>query len=264
MAAEPIPISSARKPFRRDGLGYVWELTDQAVEVRADYLHLRNTEIHAQVAVTLRGRHLHMANFNLSSTSSRKTLRIELRAQTEGHDLPWDRIVEQFCVGVLTAEREGESVQRAGRAERRRLAYLIDNLVIQGKTNMLFAPGGSGKGMVSVGLCAGVAARRAIGDLTVMTATPIYFDWEDDFETFEDRLNSVATGMGVDVPDVAYKRMRGWQRIVSTRWPARAQRSMRTSASSTPSARPAARCQRRRGGTRSRTGCSMRSTSSLI
>jgi hypothetical protein len=42
-----------------------------------------------------------------------------------------------------------------------------------------------------------------------MEAAPFYFDWEDDFATFEDRLNGVARGFGVAVPRIPYRRMRG-------------------------------------------------------
>jgi hypothetical protein len=211
VTAEPISIATARKPFRRDGMGWLWDLSDRGVVLRADYLAVRSDELHGEVRVTLHGRHLHLARFNLSSTSSRSTLAKALAAQTSDPALKWDRIVEQFSVGVLEAERQGESTRYTSSAPKRRLQYLIDRLVIRGKTNMLFAPGGSGKGFLTVGLCAGVACRRGLGDLQVLAdgATPFYFDWEDDFETFEDRLNTVARGMEVEVPRIAYKRMRG-------------------------------------------------------
>jgi hypothetical protein len=211
VTAEPISITTARKLFRRDGMGWLWEIPDRNVVLRADYLGVRSDELHGEVRVTLGGRHLHLARFNLSSTSSRGTLAKALAAQTNDPAIRWDRIVEQFSVGVLEAERQGESTRYTSTAAKRRLQYLIDRMVIRGKTNMLFAPGGSGKGFLTVGLCAGVACNRGLGDLQVLAdgATPFYFDWEDDFETFEDRLNTVARGMEVEVPRIAYKRMRG-------------------------------------------------------
>lgn len=209
MTAEPISIATARKPFRRDGMGWLWEIADRNIILRVDYLAARSDEFYGEVRVTLNGRHLHLARFNLSSTTSRGTLARALAAQTNDPGLKWERIVEQFSVGVLEAERQGEPTRYTSSAPQRRLQYLIDRMVIRGKTNMLFAPGGSGKGFLTVGLCAAVSAHVGIGNLEVGAATPFYFDWEDDFETFEDRLNTVARGMGVEVPHIAYKRMRG-------------------------------------------------------
>jgi hypothetical protein len=213
VTAEPIAIADAeerRRVFRRDGMGYVWDVpTEQQLQFRADYFSGRAEEIHAEIAVTRMGKHLHLARFNLSSTTSRKTLEKSLVAQTTGLDINWGDLVEGFCVGVLRMERRGEQTRYTQPAERRQLVYLVDHLVLQNKTNMLFAPGGSGKGYLSVAVCCGVAARRGFADLNVMGGVPFYFDWEDDFDTFQDRLNAVANGLGVEVPRIAHRRMRG-------------------------------------------------------
>lgn len=209
LAVEPTPISAGRKPFHRDGMGWTWHVDAHGLELRVDYISSRSDEMYGEIRVTRNGKHLHLARFNLSSTTSRKTLVGALQGQTVGLDVPWTQIVEQFCVGVLQHEREGEQTRYTAEAPQRRLQYLVDRLVIRGKSNMLFAPGGSGKGYLCVGLCCAVATGRGLADLSVMAANPFYFDWEDDFDTFEDRLNAVARGFGVGVPSVPYRRMRG-------------------------------------------------------
>lgn len=190
-------------------MGYVWSVTEHGVELHADYLSARSEEMHAELTVTRGGKHLHLARFNLTSTTSRASLAKALDKVTEGLDIPWPRLIEQFSVAILRKEREGEPTRYTAAAARRPLFYLIDPLVIKGKTNMLFAPGGSGKGYLCVAICCAVALQRPIGELAFRPAKPFYFDWEDDFETFEDRLNSVARGMGKDVPRIPYRRMRG-------------------------------------------------------
>lgn len=207
MVAEPIEIGTARKPFRRDGMGWLWDVPNTAVRFRVDYLGVRADELYGEIRVTLDDHHLHLARFNLSSTHSRETLVRALSRTTQ--TINWARYVEQFCVGVLERERAGSATQYTSEAPKRRLQYLVDKLIIRNKTNMLFAPGGSGKGFLTVGLCCAVSTRRGLADLCAMEATPFYFDWEDDFETFEDRMNTVARGMNVNVPHVAYRRMRG-------------------------------------------------------
>lgn len=207
MLAEPIALATKR-PFRRDGMGWLWE-AGQGLTLRVDYLTARSDELYGEIRVMRNESHLHMARFNLSSTTSRATLVRALETQTRGMEIPWGRLVEQFCVGVLERERAGGETRYASAAPQRRMQYLIDHLVIRGKTNMLFAPGGSGKGFLTVGLCCAVMSQMGLAHLTTMEAKPFYFDWEDDFETFEDRLNMVARGFGVDVPAVPYRRMRG-------------------------------------------------------
>jgi hypothetical protein len=192
-------------------MGYVWELPDESLTLHADYIGSRSEEVHAELRVLRNGKHLHLARFNLTSSQSRGSLAKSLSEQTSGITSleRWKQLLEQFSVGILQKERAGEPTRYTAAAERRRLTYLVDHLIIKGKTNMLFAPGGSGKGYLCVGLCCAVASRLSLGDLTVMEGRPFYFDWEDDFETFEDRLNRVAFGLGVDVPRMPYRRMRG-------------------------------------------------------
>lgn len=218
MTAEPIQLAEAaaqRKAFRRDGLGHVWDVADHDVQLRADYLSAKSEEVHAEIAVTRRGRHLHLARFNLSSSASRASLAKTLAGVTNGLEIPWPKLVENFCVSVLRTERQGEPTRYAQKADRRNLKYLVEPFIIEAKSNMLFAPGGSGKGMTCVGVSCAVAANLdseinvQLAGLGVLGGRPFYFDWEEDFETFEDRLNAVAGGLGIDVPQIPYRRMRG-------------------------------------------------------
>lgn len=207
--AEPVSISTVRKPFRADGMGWLWESQD-GITLRVDYISDRSGEMYGEIRVTRNGKHLHLARFNLSSTTSRKTLVGALETQTRGLEIRWTEIVERFCVGVLEASRAGEQTRYTTQlSDRRRIQYLVDRLIIKGKSNMLFAPGGAGKGYLCVGICCALGAHQGIGELSVMPARPFYFDWEDDFDTYEDRLNAVARGFGVDVPSLPYRRMRG-------------------------------------------------------
>jgi len=48
-----------------------------------------------------------------------------------------------------------------------------------------------------------------VAGLSVMPMRPIYFDWEDDFQTFQQRANVIANGLGIDPPDIPYVKMRG-------------------------------------------------------
>lgn len=201
-AAEP-----AVRPFRRVGMGYVWELADHHVTVRADRLAHRSYELTAEVEIQINGKHLHLARHNLSSTASRASLVKALSGRVA--TVPWEKVIEQFCVGVIKKEREGEAVQHARPTAVRQTRYLVEKLAIQGKPCMVYGPGGGAKGYLAVATCVGVMAGHGVGPLSVMRATPLYLDWEDDYATFSERVTRVANGWGIDVPAVPYRRMRG-------------------------------------------------------
>lgn len=214
MVAEPIvlptdllAVEPTAKAFRRDGMGYLWERPD-GVLLRVDYLGLRNEELTGEIEVQVNGKHLHLARFNLSSTTARGSLVRVLSGRTASR-FNWDQILEQFCVGVIRGERRGEPTQRTFDAPLERTPYLLEHLIQKGKANMLFGPGGAGKGYISVAACVGMTLRRGVGPLTVLPATPFYFDWEDDFATFNGRVKRVCNGLGVAVPDISYRRMHG-------------------------------------------------------
>ncbi len=195
--------------MRRRGLGYEWALpSPHAVSLRVDYLRQRGTEFSGEFEVLAGTRLLHSAVHNLSSTQSRDAL---IRALTHRRSsVEWERYVEGFCAAVIRAEREGEPLRYMGQNPITPARYVIDQLVQEGKPNLLFGPGGGGKGYLAVLTCVLVQVGRALSDdLTVQKATPIYFDWEDDAETFNDRVRRVCNGLGVAPVRIAYKRMKG-------------------------------------------------------
>jgi hypothetical protein len=208
---EPIefPVDTRRK-VGRDGLGYIWQLDDPPVEFHVDYLDGRGQMLNGEVSVKWKDSPLAMATMNLSSIRERQELVRYLDEQTPVAEVPWGRLLNRFCVAVLIREREGSPTQYPEETDAREpITYMVDKLAIKGKTNSLFAPGGSGKGFLSVAVCCAVAAKCGLADMTTLPAHPGYLDWEDDFRTFNDRLNSVARGMNVALPRIPYRRMRG-------------------------------------------------------
>lgn len=222
MANAPIPIAS-RQPghILREALGWVWEPPEsQGIRLAVDGLEYRGRELHGEVEVTLCGEHLHLATYNLSQERSRRDLITALTSKTSlpgeermGSRWPWARLIEQFCSGVIKKEREGEALAFTTKVPARPKEYVVDYLALKGKTNLLIAPGGHGKGIVAVALTVSVAGARGVGgdngQITVQKATPIYFDWEDQLSDYEDRVNSYCRGLGIDVPSMAYQRMHG-------------------------------------------------------
>lgn len=201
-------------PVHRVGLGYSWEIPEHHVLVNLDYLGARGREMAGEFEFTYGGKHLLQGIHSLNSTQSRAALVRALSDRTNGV-VPWDRIVAAFCAAVMRKEREGQPTQYTQDAPIPQTSYLIDRLVQEAKPNLLYGPGGGGKGYLAIATCVAVlTGKHGIGPLTVKKATPFYFDWEDDFETFNARVKRVATGLDIEVPKMAYRRMRG---IVSDR-----------------------------------------------
>jgi hypothetical protein len=209
---------STKQPgqIQREGIGWTWQPPEfPSVMFSVDGLEYRGRELHGEIQVTVNEKHVHMTMCNLSTSRSRWDLSNALvratstRGDTESSPWPWARLVEQFCVGVLVKEREGEALAFTQRVDSRRREFLVDHLVMKEKTNLLIAPGGHGKGIIAVALTLGTAAGRGVGRLTVQRAKPIYFDWEDQLSDYEERVNMLCRAQNIEVPPIAYQRMHG-------------------------------------------------------
>jgi len=211
VAADPIQFPGVGF-VERDGLGYVWSPAGQPkIRFHADYLTGASTSLAAEVTITYDDNHLHMATVNLSSTRERNSVIDFLNTGASGAmNVNWSPMVEQFCVAILKREREGSPTKYPEPTETRLpTVYSVDKLVIQNATNSIYAPGGSGKGYLIVGISCALMSQRGVGDLTTLPGKPFYLDWEDNWETFNDRLNAVARGMNTPLPRVPWRKMRG-------------------------------------------------------
>lgn len=192
----------------RDGMGYIWEIPEHSVSIRIDYLAPKGRELSGEFEIRHNDKFLLQGIHSLNSTESRDRLTQALSKRTNGV-VPWDRLLTLFCAAVMRKEREGEATQYTVAAPIPPISYLIDRIVQEHKPNLLFGPGGSGKGILAIATCIAVASARGIGPLTVKPAVPYYFDWEDDFETFNSRVMRICTGLDIPVPHIPYRRMHG-------------------------------------------------------
>lgn len=203
--------------FARSGLGYVAGWDQGGVEVRIDHLRRRSGELGGELSVAAaavpwdRGQ-LHRAAFNVSSTTARdrlaKTLAERSRGATteKGVGLPWDMMLEQFCSAVLSAEQEGSPIVRIGNLPPRPAeGYLVDPILVDGRTTILYAAGGTGKSYLAVLLAVAVASGKHILGWGVQRTKVLYLDWETDSFDLDDRVKRVATGLGIAAPEILYR-----------------------------------------------------------
>jgi hypothetical protein len=87
--------------------------------------------------------------------------------------------------------------------------YLIERLLAAGVTNILYAPGGTGKSLLALRMAVSVAAGLSLMALRVTDKGPVlYLDWEDTQETMLRRYRAVCNGLSVPIhPDIHYINM---------------------------------------------------------
>lgn len=222
--AEPPPLeivsaTPTPKPFRRDGMGYLYEPCDadgvpKGVRLKADFISRRSGDVSAEIVVEcfLPGvpTHLHQGRLNLAGTNGKRDL---ARALTEQADIfNWRVLLEEFCVAILRAERQGEPFTKVGPAgtivQRH---FLVERLLPAGRPTLMYGPWASGKGWISVGLCVAVAAGLGFAGLGVQQGPTLYLDWEDEQDVFDERVWMICRGLGLSEPppNMHYRACRG-------------------------------------------------------
>jgi len=216
-----LPVVEEPKPFRREGLGYVFEPTDEAgasrgVRLRADYLKRRGDDFVVELVVESllpgTGGLLHQGKHNLGSmTSNRDLAKYLSESITVLPAMSWRTLLLEFCASVLAAERKGQPFLKVGRlaGKATKQRYLIEPLLAEGKFNMLYGPGGAGKGNIAVwsAVVVQAGAGEACG-MRVQQCNVLYLDWEDDELTLNGRVQAIARGLDIEPPEIHYRACR--------------------------------------------------------
>lgn len=202
---------STEMRFGRSGLGYVGLWSKGGIQMSIDHLRRSRGELHGEMivesAVVARGRgHLHRASFNLSSSTSRKTLAKLLEERSSPQTFPWLDHLEEFCTAVLDAERKGTPLTAVGNLPAREAeSYLIDPLLPARKTTIVYAAGGTGKSYLAVLASVMVALGHSSLGWRVTRGPVLYLDWETDEYEVDERIKRVAAGLGVKAPEILYR-----------------------------------------------------------
>src|SRR4029453_2145097 len=85
---------------------------------------------------------------------------------------------------------------------------LLPRMLYEGEPTALIADGDTGKSLVGITFAAAVQSSAALPGLRPVRAVPAaYLDWETGQATLDERLGQVAAGLGIDPPEILYKRM---------------------------------------------------------
>lgn len=212
---EPISIESLalpKKPFRREGLGYVFDPDGAAVRLRADYIHQSRDDMKAEIVVesTLPGVAQHVLRTTMNLLVDARLL--ELSKQLEiaiPNQVKWLPIVRSFAEAVIRSERAGEPFMMVGqRPMRLRPPERVERILVEGKDTLLYGPGGAGKGYLAAGMAVCVQAGIDFAGLSAQQGNVLYLDWEDDPDELDERIKEVSRGFGIEPPNIHYRWMR--------------------------------------------------------
>ena len=139
--------------------------------------------------------HIHQARFNLTSTTSRKTLQKLCEERLE--EIPWHQLIEIASVTVMRKSREGEpTVQLSQVDHQSKLQYRINPLFPEGMMSLMYGPGGIGKSYFALWLAAMVDSGLSPPNtnLEVEPGNVLYLDYEEDKEALARRYSQIMAG----------------------------------------------------------------------
>lgn len=206
-----------RWSFSRVGLSYRVVAEEIESEIIASHLKRSGDGTHADIRVitnlegvkTGKNGLLHAARFNLTSSTTRKSLAKLLEERTQGHDMDWYDGLEMLCQQIMEAESVGQPYEELGfKQEKQRQKYALDPLVPANVASLLYGPGGSGKSILALGLALSVKMGREIvpGIAPALKGNVLYLDWETDAAVINERLLDICSGLGVEPVGVIYRR----------------------------------------------------------
>lgn len=210
-------MGDERWRFERVGLGYRVVAEDLQTEIRVTRLKRSSGELHGEVRVTtnLAGVKtvngvLHLARFNLSSTTTRERLAKTLEKRTPGFDFDWWDGLEHLCQHTMLSEATGQPYLEVGQnpVVRSATPYLLDPVVPRNVATLMYGPGMSGKSVFALALA--LSVRTGISYIPGIEVADmgnvLYLDWETDAPVINERARLLANGLGQEPPKIVYRR----------------------------------------------------------
>ncbi len=207
------------KPLRREGLSYVYEPPELGIRLRLDYVVTSGASPRGELSIEKLkgpGRHIYSGAFAFGNIRDRVSMANYLTERTResvGRSVNWLEIVEIFSSSVLKLERQGSAWHKTGGAyaprthKPPRISKLLPN---DGRGTIWYGPAGTGKGWLAVYAAVCMTLGRPVLSCEVPSPLRVaYLDWEDDQDTFDDRVTAICNGLDVEIPELHYRQMKG-------------------------------------------------------
>lgn len=131
----------------------------------------------------------------------RSVLPVLEKAVKNGPD--WQQVLTEVFQEVIDTHRRGPELRPVNVEVKSSAKYLVKPLVAASGATVIAAMGGTGKGWYAVGLALTVCTGRSVflGAKPLETLPVVYFDYEDSWEYFIERVTAACVPHGVPVPD---------------------------------------------------------------
>jgi hypothetical protein len=200
--------------FTQRGLSFLYEPADAPITMHFSRLADHKDETDAEVLVArLDGTTLVRRRLNLLGASGvPKTLIDVLEGAQLGVDSDlWVPLITRGFESVLSAHRNGLVLQTTTTDYDRPdpIEWLCDGLVMRDRMNCWLGAASTGKSTLAKMLCVAHATGQPFIDKTAGVGTPLYLDWEDDFNDFRRVAWDMCHALGVQTPVMHWINMRG-------------------------------------------------------
>lgn len=208
-------LSVVGPPFYREGTGWVYEPPRLPIRLRFDYVEVNGIEGRAQLRVESLEINDTITSFSTNLASERNRdgyAKAIAKRACLGEPGQLDEIqvaLERSFMRVMEAAREPLETYVTDGVRRKppRVRWLVDGLIMAGTINCLLAAPETGKSTQGLGIGVAHAAGCGIFGRTIAKGVTYVLDWEGDRDTFEERYQKIAAGLGVDPPaGIIYER----------------------------------------------------------
>ena len=158
--------------------------------------------------VDLSNSHIITQRQNMSSARSKTEIAKILKARLDTPD--WDSIIEYVCVKSMRKHREGHPLVKIGKLPpRKEVPYLLHPLIRKDVPCILYGESGIGKSYISLFLSLLITEEISAVGMTPLKGKILYLDWEDGEQNLDERLKALASGLGIETPELCYQYMDG-------------------------------------------------------
>lgn len=148
--------------------------------------------------------HLYQGRLNLTSPTSKRTLRQEL--ETMDATMEWLPVVEYLATETLRRWRTGEPVVRVGKLDKRtRPRYRLYPLLPEGQPTILYGKWGSFKSYLALALCLMVQTGKEFMGFEPIRGNVLYLDYESEKEDIDERIKALCSGWGIEPVEILYR-----------------------------------------------------------
>jgi len=205
------------KPTITEGTGVYSLKWEEGVEIDVTRArqHTRDGTVTGEIAVRsgINGtsKLLHQAQFNFSSTTTRKTLQKTLEERVHDPNIDWYVAIEQMCHYVVEWMRQGEPVRLLNTEEQfTKPEHLIYPFLLKDQPNVLYGLGESAKSLMASVFAIVMLLPWQDNPLGLIpgnkSVVPLVLDWETYHDEYGWRLQCLTKGLKLPYIEVPYRR----------------------------------------------------------